>query len=79
MRRADETNTVLAPFAVGAVAVVCCAGLPALAAVFAGLTLATILGVGGGLVAFIAAVAGTVAILRARRRRSCPPTQTSRQ
>ena len=79
MRRADETNTVLASFAVGAVAVVCCAGLPALAVVFAGLTLATILGVGGGLVAFIAAVAGTVAILRARRRRSYPPTQTSRQ
>jgi hypothetical protein len=75
MRRADETNTVLAPFAVGAVAVVCCAGLPALAVVFAGLTLATILGVGGGLVAFIAAVAGTVAIVRACRRRSYPSRQ----
>ena len=79
MRRAEDTSTVLAPFAVGAVAVLCCAGLPALAAVFAGLTLATILGVGGGLVALVAAVAGTVAILRARRRRSCPPTQASRQ
>jgi hypothetical protein len=66
---------VLAPFAVGAVAAVCCAGLPELAAVFAGLTFATIVGVGGGLVALAAAVAGTVATLRARRRRFCPPTQ----
>ena len=78
MRRAKDTTTVLAPLAVGAVAIVCCAGLPALAAVFAGLTLATILGVGGGLVALIAA-AGTVMILRARRRRSCPPTQRPSQ
>ncbi len=75
MRRAKDTGTVLGPLAVGAVAIVCCAGLPALAAVFAGLTLATIVGVGGGLVALIAAVAGTIAILSARRRRSCPPTQ----
>jgi hypothetical protein len=79
MRRAEDTSMVLAPFAVGAVAVLCCAGLPALAALFAGLTLATILGVGGGLVALIVAVAGTVAIPRARRRRSCPRTQTPRQ
>jgi hypothetical protein len=79
MRRAKDTSTVLAPLAVGAVAIVCCAGLPALAAVFAGLTLATILGVGGGLVALIAVVAGTVAILRARRRRSCPPRQRPSQ
>ena len=79
MRRAKDTGTVLAPLAVGAVAIVCCAGLPALAAVFAGSTLATILGVGGGLVALIAAGAGTVMILRARRRRSCLPTQTPSQ
>ena len=79
MRQAKDTSTVLAPLAVGAVAIVCCAGLPALAAVFAGLTLATILGVGGGLVALILAVAGTIAILRARRRRSCSPTQRPSQ
>jgi hypothetical protein len=79
MRRGKDTSTVLAPLALGAVAVVCCAGLPALAAVFAGLTLATILGVGGGLVALIAAVAGTITIVRARRRRSCPPTQRPSQ
>ena len=79
MRRTKDTGTVLAPLAVGAVAIVCCAGLPAIAAVFAGLTLATILGVGGGLAALIAAVAGTVMILRARRRRSCPPSQSPSQ
>jgi hypothetical protein len=79
MHRAKDTTTVLAPLALGVVAVVCCAGLPALAVVFAGLTLATILGVGSGLVALIAAVAGTVLILRARRRRSCPPTQRPSQ
>jgi hypothetical protein len=78
MRRAKD-STVLAPLAVGAVAIVCCAGLPALATVFAGLTLATILGVGGGLAALIAAIAGTIAILRARRRRSCLPTQRPSQ
>jgi hypothetical protein len=78
MRRAKD-STVLAPLAVGAVAIVCCAGLPALATVFAGLTLATILGVGGGLAALIAVIAGTIAILRARRRRSCLPTQRPSQ
>ena len=35
MRRTKDTGTVLAPLAVGAVAIVCCAGLPAIAAVFA--------------------------------------------
>jgi hypothetical protein len=79
MRRAKDTSTGLAPLAVGAVATVCCAGLPAIAGVFAGLTLAAILGIGGAIVALIAAVAGTVAILRARRRRSCPPTQRPSQ
>jgi hypothetical protein len=79
MWRTKDTGTVLAPLAIGAVAIVCCAALPALAAVFAGLTLAPILGVGGGLAVLIAAVAGTVMILRARRRRSCPPTQRPSQ
>lgn len=74
MRRAKDAGTLLAPVAVAALAIVCCAGLPVLAGVFAGLTLAVILGVGGGLIALIAVLAGTVFILRARRRRSCPPT-----
>jgi hypothetical protein len=74
MRRAKDAGTLLAPVAVAVLAIVCCAGLPVLAGVFAGLTLATILGFGGGLIALIAVLAGTVLVLRARRRRSCPPT-----
>jgi len=64
MRRAKDTGTVIAPLAVGAVAIVCCAGLPAVAGVFAGVTLAATLGVGGGLVALITVVAATVLMLR---------------
>jgi hypothetical protein len=71
MRRAKDAGSLLAPVAL---AIGCCAGLPALAGMFAGLTLAVILGVGGGLIAFIAAGAGIVLVLRARRRRSCTPT-----
>jgi biotin transporter BioY len=73
MRRAKDTGTLLAPVAVAAFAIACCAGLPVLAGTIGGLTLATILGAGAGLIAFIAAVAGAVLLLRARRRRSCPP------
>jgi hypothetical protein len=73
MRRAKDTGTLLAPVAVALVAIVCCAGLSVLTGVFAGLTLATILGVGGGLIALIAVLAGMVLVLRARRRRSRPP------
>ena len=79
MRRAKDTGTMLAPLAFGAVAIVCCAGLPALAGAFAGVTLAAILGVGGGLIALVTVVAATVLILRARRRRSCPPAQRRSQ
>lgn len=73
MRRAKDAG-ILAPVGIGILAVVCCAGLPVLAGVFAGLTLATILGLGGGLIALVAALAGMVLALRARRRRSCSPT-----
>jgi hypothetical protein len=73
MRWAKDTNTVLAPFAVGAVAIVC-AGLPALAAVFAGSTLATIRGIGGGLVALIGAVAGRSRSCAHAAAAPCPPT-----
>ncbi len=74
MRRAKDAGTLLAPVGVAVPAIVCCAGLPVLAGVFAGLTLATILGVGGGVIGLIAVLAGMVLALRARRRRSCPPT-----
>lgn len=75
MRRAKDAGTLLAPVAIAALAIVCCAGLPVLAGVLAGVTLGVILGVGGGLVALIAVLAGTVLLLHARRRRSCPPTR----
>jgi hypothetical protein len=74
MARAKGAGTLFAPIGIGVLAIVCCAGLPVLAGVLAGLTLATILGVGGGLLALIAVLAGMVLALRARRRRSCPPT-----
>jgi hypothetical protein len=74
MRRAKDAGTLLAPVALATLAIVCCAGLPVLAGVFAGLTLAVILGVGGGLITLVAVLAGATLILRARRRRSCPPT-----
>lgn len=73
MRGAKGAGALPSAVAVAVLAVVCCAGLPVLAGVFAGATLAAILGVGGGLLALIAALAGTVLILRARRRRQCPP------
>lgn len=74
MRRANDARALLAPVGVAVVAIVCCAGLPVLVGVFAGLSLAAILGVGGGLVALIAVVAGAVLALQARRRRSSRPT-----
>jgi hypothetical protein len=73
MRRAQDTGTLLAPVAVAAVAVVCCAGLPVLAGVFGALTLAAILGIGGVLIGLLAVVGVAVLILRGRRRRSCAP------
>jgi hypothetical protein len=72
MARAKPANRLLAPIIVATVAIVCCAALPALAGAFAGLAVATILGVGGGLIALIAALSLTVMLVRARRRRSCP-------
>jgi hypothetical protein len=74
MRHARHAGTLLAPIGIGVLAVACCAGLPVLAGVLAGLTLATILGLGGALIAVVAALAGMVLALRARRRRACPPT-----
>ena len=58
-----------------AAAVVCCAGLPAIAAPLGGLSLAAIPGVGGKLVALAGLVGAIALIIRARRQRSCPPGQ----
>jgi hypothetical protein len=74
MSRPRSAERLLAPVLVATVAIGCCAALPALAGALAGLTIATILGVGGGLVALIAALSLTVVLVRARRRRSCPPS-----
>jgi hypothetical protein len=74
MPRAKDAGPLLVPAAVAAVAVVCCAALPPLAGALTGLALATALGVGGGLLALIAAFAAIAIVVRARRRRSCPPS-----
>lgn len=69
MRTAKDAGSLVGPIAVAVVAAVCCAGLPAVAGVFTGLTLATIVGVGGRLIAVLVVVAGVALFLRARRRR----------
>jgi hypothetical protein len=75
MPRPKGAGTLLVPAAVAAVAIVCCAALPVLAGAFAGLALATILGVGGGVLALIAALVAIPIVVRARRGRSCPPPE----
>jgi hypothetical protein len=74
MNRSRDTRALLAPVAVAFVAIVCCAVLPVLAGAFGGLALATILGVGGGLIALMAAAAAIALGLRVRRRRACRST-----
>ena len=74
MRRAKGGGTQLAPVAVAALAIGCCAGLPLIAGLFAGLTVAVILGVGGGVIVIVAVIAAAAVLVRARRRRSCPST-----
>jgi hypothetical protein len=74
MPRPKDAGTLLLPVAVAAVAIVCCAALPLLAGAFAGVALATALGVGGGMLALIAAVVASAIFVRARRRRSGPPS-----
>jgi hypothetical protein len=56
----------IAVLGAGAVAVTCCAGLPAIAAALGGATVAALIGVAGGLVT---AVTVGVALLLARSRR----------
>lgn len=60
--------------AAGAVAVACCAGLPAIVAIFGSVTLAAVLGLAGGLFAAIALAGGAILTIWARRRGSCRPT-----
>jgi hypothetical protein len=77
MRRAKDAGTLLPQLGVGVLAIVCCAGLPVLASAFAGLTLAAILGLSGGLIALVAARAGVVPPLRARPRDAAQRIRTS--
>ncbi len=73
-RRADAP---LLGIAAATVAVVCCAGLPAIAALLGGITFAAVLGVAGVVVASAALVGGALLMIRAPRRRAqCePPAQ----
>lgn len=59
------------PLIGAAVAVGCCAGLPLIASVLGGLTIAAVIGVAGGALLAAAALAIGVLVLRARRHRNC--------
>lgn len=60
--------------AAGAIAVICCAGLPAIGALLGGITIAAVIGVAGGVLALAAVGGGAILLVRARRRHSCPPS-----
>jgi hypothetical protein len=72
-RRDRGATGMLGVAGAGALAVICCAGLPVVAGALGGLTLAAALGLGGGLL--LAGVGGALALvaLRARRRRAREP------
>jgi hypothetical protein len=60
--------------AAGAVAVVCCAGVPAIGALVGGITIAAVIGAAAGVLALAALLSGATVLVRARRRRGpCPP------
>jgi hypothetical protein len=67
--------------AVGAAvfAVFCCAGLPLVASLLAGFTLAGVLGVSAGVLIAAAAAACAVVAVRARRRRAGPSSNPTNQ
>ena len=67
MRRAMADGVPAA--AVAVVAVVCCAGPPALATLFGGVALGAVLGVAGGVVITAALLGAAMVALRVRRRR----------
>ena len=60
----------LVPLGAAVIAVVCCAGLPALTLGLGGLTLAAVLGIGAGVIAVAAVLIVAVVALRERSRRS---------
>jgi hypothetical protein len=61
----------VAAIALPIVAVLCCAALPVVGVLAAGLTVAAVVGVGAGLLALTAAVGIAAVVFRARRRRAC--------
>ena len=73
MRHDSSDTATFAAVGVAAAAVACCAGLPALAAVLGGLSLAAILDAGAGLLALAGLAGASALIVRARRAPRCPP------
>lgn len=71
MRRDRSHALRLSGVAAAVIAVACCVGLPALGTVVAGLTVAAVLGVTGGVLLAVAVIAAVVLTARARRRRQC--------
>jgi hypothetical protein len=65
----SEVGFGLAAIGVGALAIVCCAGLPLLAAFAGSLALGAVVGIAAGAVALIAL--SSLLIVRARRRSAC--------
>jgi hypothetical protein len=65
-RKSDPATAALA-IGPAAIAVACCAGLPAIAALLGGLTLGVVLGVGGPLLAALASALGAVVMQRRHR------------
>jgi hypothetical protein len=58
--------------------IVCCAGLPLIAALLGGIALAALLGVAGGMLVVAALTAIVVAVMRKRGRRIAPRGTRSR-
>jgi hypothetical protein len=76
VRRNSSDTTTFAAVAVAVIGVACCAGLPAIATVVGGLTVAAVLGVAGGTLAVTALVATVMFVVRVRRPRVCAPPET---
>jgi hypothetical protein len=71
-RRTTDTATATLAIGTATVAIVCCARLPAIAALLGGLTLGAILGLGLGAVLLAALTwTATATLLRRRQRRRC--------
>lgn len=70
MRRASSDGVPLGGVGVAAVAVGCCAGLPALASVLGGISVALLLGLGASALV-VGVAAGATIFLHGRHRRAC--------